>query len=73
MQFSFDGHAYVSTQDAAQELGVRAGTLRAYIRDRILPEPPMCRVGLRNQRGFDPQYIAAAKKTLTDLAGRKRP
>lgn len=63
-RFTVDGVTYMSTQDAAEALGVKAGTLRAWIRDGVLPEAEKLRVGRRMQRGYTQAYVDNAKRVL---------
>ncbi len=59
------GEQYVTTIDAARELGVSTKTLRQYIRKGIIPPPPEIQFGIRILRHFPPDYMKTAKESLT--------
>ncbi len=58
------GTTYLTTMDAASELGVSTKTIRSYIRKGIIPPPPQIRYGVRTIKYFPPEYIASAKARL---------
>lgn len=64
MPVEVNGKFHKSIEEAAQELGVHAKSLRSYIRDGILPEPPAIPTGLIERRYFPDELVAKYKKLL---------
>jgi DNA-binding transcriptional MerR regulator len=64
MPIEVNGKIYKTIEEAAAELGVHAKSLRAYIRDGILSEPPAVPTGLVERRYFPDKLIEEYKKTL---------
>ena len=64
MPVEVNGKIHKSIEEAAAELGVHAKSLRSYIRDGILPEPPSVPTGLIDRRYFPDELIAKYKKQL---------
>ena len=58
------GRKYQTTIDAAKALGVSTKTIREYIKNGIIPPPPLVSYGVRMIRSFTPNYIAAAKELI---------
>lgn len=65
------GKTYLTTMDAALELGVSTKTVRTYIRKGIIPQPPTIKYGIRTLKHFPPEYIKRAKKYLEDCRAGK--
>ena len=60
-----DGKTYPTIEDAAKKLGnVSAKTVRAYIANGIIPEPPTIDWGLRTIAIFPSDYIRRAKDAI---------
>lgn len=58
------GQTYSTIIDAAKELKVSAKTVRQYIANRIISEPPVIQFGNRTVKHFPKDYMAAAKREL---------
>jgi DNA-binding transcriptional MerR regulator len=56
----------MTTQTAAALLGVAPSTLRSYIKQKVLDDPGLLRVGRRLQRGYTEEYIAQARRQLQE-------
>jgi len=59
------GEKVPTISDAASALGVDVRTLRRWIRDEILPNPPVVAHGKRKVAIFPSAYISRAKATLS--------
>jgi hypothetical protein len=59
-----NGTTYMTIIDAAEELGVSAKTVRSYIVQKIIPEPPLIQYGNRTVQHFSKKYMDSAKKQL---------
>ncbi len=59
-----NGITYMTIADAAEELGVSAKTVRSYIVQKIIPEPPFIQYGNRTVQHFSKKYMDSAKKML---------
>jgi MerR family regulatory protein len=68
-EFEIKGVKYLSTKEAAAQLGVKPPTLRGYHARGILPEPDRVRVGRRVQRGYTEKYLQEAAQTLASYGG----
>jgi predicted site-specific integrase-resolvase len=55
---------YLTTVDAAIELGVSTKTIREYIQKGIIPPPPVIRYGVRRVRHFPAEYMESARTHL---------
>jgi len=64
MPVEVNGKIHKSIEEAAAELGVHAKSLRSYIRDGILPEPPTVPTGLIDRRYFPDELMTKYKKLL---------
>ena len=64
MPVEVNGKIHKSIEEAAQELGVHAKSLRSYIKDGILPEPPAIPTGLIERRYFPDELVSKYKKIL---------
>jgi predicted site-specific integrase-resolvase len=64
------GVTYLTTVDAAAELGVSTKTIRSYMRKGIIPQPPTIRYGVRVIPHFPPEYMKLAKKNLEIRQGK---
>lgn len=58
------GQAYSTIIDATKEFDVSAKTIRQYIANKIIPEPPVIQFGNRMVKHFPKDYLAEAKKKL---------
>lgn len=58
------GQTYSTIIDAAKEFGVSAKTIRQYIANQIISEPPIIQFGNRTVKHFPKEYMAVAKKEL---------
>jgi hypothetical protein len=58
------GQTYSTIIDAAKEFEVSAKTVRHYISNKIIPEPPVIQFGNRTVMHFPKDYMVAAKKKL---------
>ncbi|MBN2283448.1 MAG: helix-turn-helix domain-containing protein [Deltaproteobacteria bacterium] len=58
------GDVYLTTADAARELGVSTKTIRAYIQKGIIPEPPTITYGIRKIRHFTKEYLKDAARQI---------
>jgi DNA-binding transcriptional MerR regulator len=59
-----NGITYMTIVDAAEELRVSAKTVRSYIAQGIIPEPPLVQYGNRTVQHFSRKYLDTAKKKL---------
>lgn len=64
MPVEVNGKLHKSIEEAAAELGVHAKSLRLYINNGIVPEPPTIPVGLIDRRYFPEELIKDYKKRL---------
>jgi hypothetical protein len=58
------GQTYSTIIDAAKEFEVSAKTIRQYIANKIISEPPVIQFGNRTVKHFPKNYMTAAKKEL---------
>lgn len=58
------GQTYSTIIDAAKEFDVSAKTIRQYIANKIIPEPPVIQFGNRTVKHFPEDYMAEAKREL---------
>jgi hypothetical protein len=54
------GRVYYTIVDIAKKLGVSAKTVRTYICEGIIPEPPVIEYGMRIVKHFPPEYMENA-------------
>ncbi|HPQ42867.1 MAG TPA: helix-turn-helix domain-containing protein [Syntrophales bacterium] len=59
-----EGETYFTISDAAKIFGVSTKTVRSYINNGIIPDPPEVQYGLRTLKHFPPEYMEKAKKSL---------
>lgn len=65
------GQPYSTIIDAAKEFDVSAKTIRQYIANKIIPEPPVIQFGNRTVKHFPKDYMAAARRELQLYRSRK--
>ena len=58
------GKDYMTIGEAAPRLGVSAKTLLAYIRNKIIDEPPKIEYGIRLLYHFPPKHLKMAEKKI---------
>ena len=66
-----EGETYFTITDAAKTFGVSAKTVRSYISNGIIPDPPEVRYGLRTLKHFPANYMEEAKKLLDNYRRKK--
>lgn len=64
MAIEVNGKMHKTIEEAAAELGVHAKSLRLYINNGIVPEPPTVPAGLIERRYFPEDLIKDYKKRL---------
>jgi predicted site-specific integrase-resolvase len=64
MMMVIHGVRYQTLRDAAEIFGVSSKTIRSWIKNEIIPEPPIVQQGARRISVFPPDYIEQAKKAL---------
>jgi len=74
MPIKVNGKLHKTIEEAASELNVHSKSLRSYIRDGILPEPPSIPIGLIERRYFPDKLIEQYKNQLqARREARKKP
>lgn len=64
MPIQHNGSEYYTMSEAAKAMGVSRASLKRYLADGKLPEPPRIRQGTQQIRIFDADYIKAAREAI---------
>lgn len=67
-----DGKLHKSIEEAAKALKVHPKTLRSYIGEKIVPEPPTTPNGINNRRYFPDELITEYRNRLHAMREAKR-
>ena len=65
------GKTYYTIADAAKAFSVSAKTVRNYIDNGIIPNPPEVQYGLRTLKHFPSDYMEGARKLLNNYRRKK--
>ena len=67
-----EGKTYYTIADAAKTFAVSTKTIRNYISNGIIPDPPEIQYGLRTVKYFPQDYMGEAKKLLDNYRHKKK-